>query len=926
MSDPAINLLQELASSNRALRDNQLSTPNQDPSSPFISPPSTSNSLCIINSNQQPMDSDERIRRLALKSQDADHRRRFERYLNDCGIKRQSLSVVHSTHELNYIVSELLGSDREYYNNDNDTESFYDENYENEDNDYVNHRLQVERERHFEEFEDADAFYRNYGSGMRIDHRNRNGSLLVRRNDGNVVNFDNLSTAEREAIVNEEINNNENNYHDELAVVDNDDNDFVYIKTDNSANNAEPPDLKLNGPYQLPENPQESFLYWENHSQREKDEYDGKFGCLYNISDFRQLTEDAEWAIKYQPAIKFNDSLDLKFLGIKKLNYEYGKKYKNNLSVVSDKYQILFTAANSEIFLYNFNDLERPNTEPILRFETRLSIITDRDRAASTWPYFPFTINFMKIGIFLNKEVLAVTCDNGRVLIWFTDLLIQEVKHYNKLSNHRIINNGYFGINIKPDFELRVEKSAWSIDFYNRYNMIAVSDNSQTISLFYLATEHQEAKFYTVSTHQALHNIPDINFIKDDDDDDDDDVPVNEKLEITVFVSCASISCELLVFEFKMTKVFGPLPNNVYLDGDDDEYMGFEGVETHRSITIDTEEDFFRTDRELEDEDEDDQQIQSSLNFKRVKFAKPIVISRAVLGDDVWTTNFIDGKFFKEVGSLKSMTGDPWLDEKKMINKIILQNEKLDVESDPCLSSDLGLVARFQNFDIPTILLNRHHPLGGGNDNNFQLGFKKPFNSTTDSFRRIRKIYDEYYLTKQRSKIKNHKSFNGKNYWEPIIKTKFNNKFLIVTTSSKMGLFRCDKLLCNASCKSVFDFTISYGEEASYSNRLSITQIIPELSCIVSASQIGLVTIMRLCSHRGCYAFRQEYIFPNANRLALGDRGYRTITGVATRKMIPINEDNLPKYIIYITYIDGAVLTYQLEEKDDGGLRLNEVY
>lgn len=785
--DPAISLLQEAAELTRQLIDAELSTPLQDPTSPFPSPPSTSNSLYIMNSNQQLMSSDERVKRLALRSQDADHRRRFERFLNDSGVKRQSLSIIHTTDELNSIVHNLL--DNELPDDEDDSESIV-----------------------IEEHEDFDNFYRDH-AGTFV----KNGPVP-------------------------------SNGREDIDVVGNDDSDFTYVKSEYS-NTGRP--LPVSMPPLLPLNLQDSYLFWE---QKPVDQFEQEEITV-------QFSSEPQWAVKRQPLIKFRDSLRLGFDGLTRLDHEYGKKYKNNLSCFSNQFQLLFTASNSEIFGYRILFDNKPCKTPVIRFDTKPSFITERDRNSSTWPYFPFTINYMKIDKFLDKEVLAIACDDGRVLIWFVELLHQQIPNFEMIQQQRMYNNGIYGIRVHPDFQLRVECSAWSVDFYNKYNMIAISDNSQSVSLFYL--EESAAKFYSVTSHLVLHNIPDIAFIKDD------DVDQRDQNVLKIRISCASIRCELVVFEFTMYLVYGPFMNRSPATESADE---------------------------------------------KIIFDPPVVVNRTLLSEDVWTVNFIDGKYFKRVNSLKSMCGDQFVDEELEVNKIIRQNEKLDVESDPCLSSDLGLVAKFQFFQIPTETLH-------GGDSHYSGGAvatTKNFSTMSDRYRRIRKMFDSYYLHKQRSKLKSHKSLNGRLYWEPVVKTKQNNKFLCVTSSSKLGLFNSERLLCVSSTPtSVFDFNLSFGEEASYSNRLSISCLIPELSCIVIGSQIGLVSIFRMCTYRGCYGLRQEFVFPNASRLALGDRGYRTITGLCVRKVDksdPIDRN----YIIYITYIDGLVLCYSVNDSDDG--------
>ncbi|PVH23343.1 hypothetical protein CXQ85_003077 [Candidozyma haemuli] len=116
------------------------------------------------------------------------------------------------------------------------------------------------------------------------------------------------------------------------------------------------------------------------------------------------------------------------------------------------------------------------------------------------------------------------------------------------------------------------------------------------------------------------------------------------------------------------------------------------------------------------------------------------------------------------------------------------------------------------------------------------------------------------------------------------------------------ALLRGDSLLCTALTDVLFDFDeVKSQQNLSWSDRISLTIIIPELSAFIMATQAGLVTIMRLCQYNNHQAMRQEYIIPNYP--SLNSRG-ATIIGMAS-KDISVSL-SYPRILLTIIYADGA--------------------
>ncbi|ODV85309.1 hypothetical protein CANARDRAFT_199470 [[Candida] arabinofermentans NRRL YB-2248] len=274
------------------------------------------------------------------------------------------------------------------------------------------------------------------------------------------------------------------------------------------------------------------------------------------------------------------------------------------------------------------------------------------------------------------RHDITITGTNSEVLVYILDDLMTQIDRLRMTAWSGPNNTRFYGLNINPDFKLVSSASVWGVDMYK--NMIIVSDNSQSMKLFYFDFYSREE--YSVQTHQMLHNVPSVSFIKGENDDED------------IYVSAVSISGEVVIFKFPLDKYEGPLNEN---------------------------------------------QNGESSDFKRVIFKVPYVISRISTRDSAWTTEYVDASSFMKVSSLEHLTGDPWIDQYNVkLNRILYESKILDVDQQQSIRSSANL-----------------------------------FTSLSDNYRRIRKIYDDYYFTKQRNKEKSHTSIEGKQYWEPIAKT-----------------------------------------------------------------------------------------------------------------------------------------------------------
>lgn len=90
-----------------------------------------------------------------------------------------------------------------------------------------------------------------------------------------------------------------------------------------------------------------------------------------------------------------------------------------------------------------------------------------------------------------------------------------------------------------------------------------------------------------------------------------------------------------------------------------------------------------------------------------------------------------------------------------------------------------------------------------------------------------------------------------------------DDDFLLVTTITSIILLKASPLIMTSIMYDdifpVLDSSLCY-DNVHDLNRISFVCHIKELNCIVAASQMGYISLLRLTNYRGIYSFRQEYI------------------------------------------------------------------
>ncbi|GME87737.1 unnamed protein product [[Candida] boidinii] len=686
----------------------------------------------------------------------------------------------------------------------------------------------------------------------------------------------------------------------------------------------------------FPINSNDFFYNWESHGSMRFKELDELMRNYCNQfsedeSNYNNIPDLQAFGVRFQPASKFEDGLKLKFLNLQSIGDEFDSytQYKNNLTIFVDSLNLFVTCKDSDLQFYAINNSTNQIIKPHLFTQSlKPQSTTHYHYSAANSTINPHTVNFMKLIRINNEEIISCGMDDGRVVGFSVQGILDDMgfkmkrKYFDYVNDQESTENktGTTALKLRKYFDIDTYSSVWGIDYYNKYNLLVASNNNRKIVIFYF--DPITGLIHEISSHSLRHNIPCVSFIKDDDSyelvgglkiNQINNVFAKERLESPVEINIAAccISGEFVIFNTKLYTVQLALKRN---EIEISKYLSslrctieFNGIrfftfaQLQKSI-LNSEMRTFSMNNLV--------QLPPALMSKEYIFERTKVIYRTVHNDQFWTVTNLNSNFFKNVKSFQMMTGDMWLDQHhSLYNEILTSSKLLDAESDYCESSHLGLASCFQHFNVPT-------SKAGASASKVKRESINSRNlySTNEFIIRIKKFYDEYYILNQRNKIKKYVSkINTKEFWESKPSgLKFKNNFLFTSTATQVGLFRSDRLICNASCTDVFgfcDIPLINNINARSCDRISFSLVIPEISVIIVASQVGGVSIFRLTEHRGCFGFRQEYIFPNTLSLLLNFSGFRMISGLTYKRL------ETGRYIIFVTYNDNLLLTYELYEE-----------
>lgn len=104
-------------------------------------------------------------------------------------------------------------------------------------------------------------------------------------------------------------------------------------------------------------------------------------------------------------------------------------------------------------------------------------------------PQCPHSINYITVDFLGNEEIVALGCDDGDVLFYYTRRIQSEIDVRQENSSSRGKEKSL--CELRADFLQNVGDSAWGIAVHRKARMIAFSANTSQVSVFRFALSQQ---------------------------------------------------------------------------------------------------------------------------------------------------------------------------------------------------------------------------------------------------------------------------------------------------------------------------------------------------------------------------------------------------------------------------------------------------
>ncbi|KAK9446564.1 CRT10-domain-containing protein [Limtongia smithiae] len=172
--------------------------------------------------------------------------------------------------------------------------------------------------------------------------------------------------------------------------------------------------------------------------------------------------------------------LEIQPIARRKIALQSPETWRNNLIGIS-RYGFLFVADGERVKVFRMTSLTRADLLPFTQLlPPKSSTPTVSQLLGANNPLNLFSINNLRIGTLGGEEYVAILTDAGQCVIYATAAVMRA---YQAVGGD---GGAAAGREIVPVETLQVAKSAWGVDFCDRERLIAVSDNSRSITIFKL--------------------------------------------------------------------------------------------------------------------------------------------------------------------------------------------------------------------------------------------------------------------------------------------------------------------------------------------------------------------------------------------------------------------------------------------------------
>ncbi|CAN6613008.1 hypothetical protein TRVA0_005S01948 [Trichomonascus vanleenenianus] len=279
-----------------------------------------------------------------------------------------------------------------------------------------------------------------------------------------------------------------------------------------------------------------------------------------------------------------------------------------------------------------------------------------------------------------------------------------------------------------------------------------------------------------------------------------------------------------------------------------------------------------------------------------------IYIYKKQIGQFGWTINAVRAKDFKQVDSLRHLNLKPsaCTDEAKYLRFLGKRSRRLRADHEffrkECwYRSKYGVpdyslypASRFESFEIPCAYLWGAPP---------SSGIAESLELLTADARSSQSVKEaEAVLSSSDSKHNMHKEMY----------CMFGDQFFVTTSQHGIHLNRVNDYSNNAYNTNIFNFSGQFRFQGEL-NRLSIVQVVPQLSLVIAVSQAHIVGFFRMVKYRDLYTLRQERLIPVRSSQQFEQQ---IIVGAAVTSL----QSQHGEFKLHLLYNDRTLITLDLRE------------
>ncbi|KAK9480491.1 CRT10-domain-containing protein [Lipomyces japonicus] len=557
-----------------------------------------------------------------------------------------------------------------------------------------------------------------------------------------------------------------------------------------------------------------------------------------NNFEFTNSIHTSTASIHSMPSLQLSQTrvmVDVESIGRQRISIQNAETWRNNLAGIS-RQRLMFIADGQNIKIYQTVSINRPELRYLAQIIPPIpSPPTTAQLLGANNPLNVGSINQLKVGTIGGEEFVAVLTDAGQAIVYSIAAIMFDYQRTGIVDTFKLA---------KPDYIFQVEQSAWGIDFHDEEKLIAISDNSRSISIFKIgftekhyctSTEtfySQEFKRVIVNAHD--NNIPCISFTE---------LPYSSKKQA----------------ERKIIAIL-----SVSIDGD----FKVWDLQTLQFIT-----------------------------------------GGGLRGKKGWSCLPLFKNYFVDVESTTQITGVESCDKFPTIHQTYSRSDSVMRAGRPIVVS---YPVKSRNKCMTVI----KHSLRGSRALSFQLAVPLFYIESRINPIGVSRSPDSDNMSAP--ELTSKKKMVPKISKQEMSEFDLKNFVFLHTSLYQARLIGFNERLPHTEsiCPAVFGNRRPLERFTGFPDRLNMSLLIKEFSCIIIASQDGSVSVFKLCKFQDQIGLKQEYVIsarPTTSETS-------SLLGMAMAPFTNESGEMISRFILFLVFGDGAVTTYVIRRHKYEGL------